>query len=144
MSLTKDLAPRLAPGYRFVPTGGGFYGVLCPDGKELRHENGKPYHCADNSGYHIRRRQESILRQLGAIPQPHLRQAKQDARPRQPKAKVGEHTNPVLLAQEILRDPRATPRERRMARAFLQAHENNLKVRGLAAQLGQRLRAHAS
>lgn len=48
-------------------------------------------------------------------------------------------TNPILLSQGILADPKSTGRERQLAREYLALTETHRAVRKLAQVLGERL-----
>lgn len=138
--LHKDVQQLLRPGYVVHPSGSGAYVIRDPSGNDVRNKVGAVYHFTDESGWRgsvYRRQVIKVLTDLGIIKPPRKRRTNTSAdhktAPKSP-AKTG-----LALAQETLRDPTATPRERRLAREHIKLMENHQKVRELASKLGKRL-----
>lgn len=128
------LSKRLKPGYRVVLYTSDDWGIANTDGRWVREDNrvitfkNKPVeigHFFDNL--------VATLRRAGAIKEPRKRVHERREPVRAPK-------NAIVIAEETLRDTNASPRERALARNYLQLFESNQRVRKLAQTLGRRLK----
>lgn len=139
--LVRELMAKAKPGYRAVVTKGGLYAILGPDGAVVRDpQTNQPIKVnGDSKNIHYRRRALAHLREAGVVPAVQ-RRAHERHEPVKIKGRVNDHVNPILLANEILRDPKSTPRERSMARSYRDLLETHLEVKALAATLGKRIR----
>lgn len=145
-NVLKALETELRPGYRVVRASGkkDAWQVIDREGKIVRSPDNRPLivggsdACWDSVGQ-MRR----TLKHTGVLRGPRKRRAVEQHAPHTvppPKAAA----NPILLAQEILRDPAASPRERSMARSFLEQLEKNEMLRDLGKRLASRVREYAS
>lgn len=103
--------------------------------------HGTPYRFTDESGRRgsvYRRQVIKTLTDLGVIEEPPKKWRTNTAADYKTVPKRQSKTG-LVVAQEILKDPQATPRERGLAREFLKLQENHSKVRELAHKLGKRL-----
>lgn len=133
---------KLAPGYTLVQVqpgaGRGVFEVRDSSGAPLYDEGGAPIRFGDHdsNGPAV----EASLRRLGAIPPPKPRTFKpQAAAPRKAKR---DPKNALEIAREILKDPKASVREKTMAKGYLRLLDNHVGVRQLAKKLGEALAEH--
>lgn len=135
-ALCREVEKHLKSGYLLVKVDGTMYGVRDPAGNEIT-VNGKPFRFSGRlDTNHLRRRILSTLRDAGAVPAPQ-RKAKER---HEPVKMDTEAPNAIITAKGILQDTRATPRERKMAKAYLELLDQHQKVRTLAATLGKAVR----
>lgn len=90
----------------------------------------------DSDSHHYRRKQVSTLERIGAI------KPTQKSRPKEREAeRVTNYAVPtktaVTMAREILKDIKSTPRERKMAKAYLDLVARYVRVSKLAKRLGE-------
>lgn len=132
------LRPHLKPGYSFAQEDSGHWRVMDPQGEVVRVAGtGQPILITNARSAHYRRRSLQLLRQAGAA-RPVV-QKERISTPVKPVAQVSEKS-PLVLAKEILRDPKSSGRERAMARAYITTADDNLKIRNLAQALGRRIK----
>lgn len=145
-TLISQLRGHLRPGYSFTPHAEGGYHVLNPQGELVRTPSGQPIKITDTiqASKHQQRRIYSHLRQANV-----LMDEKRSHSPAEPnrvkrkKTPANEAISPKEMASLILSDPRATPRERKIAKAYLKIYESHVRVRALAIKFSaeiQRLR----
>lgn len=148
----RALVRDLKPGYSVepVPNRIGRWYVVSPDGTKVR--------TGDGSGHIVLgkaetrnslQRMRSWLEQAGAMQRTTRRVHGQSHEVRCANGKgqgkgqgSASGANPIVLAREVLRNTRSTPKERALARAYLDLLDKHEQVRALAANLGHQLREH--
>lgn len=138
-TLIDELRAKLRPGYSFVSAKGGGFHVENPQGFVLRTHKGGPVRVMVHADAHYKRRVIRQLEEAGCL----LREQRSHS-PKEPNSSAPKATTvktPQTLAEEIMRDRNSTPRERSVARAFLELDSKYSGMRALAKELGERLSA---
>lgn len=127
---------QLKAGYSLAHRASGGYYVVY-QGTEVRMPNGATLRITDNDGHHYRRRTLQHLVAAGAAERPVRKTTKARTTPR---PIIRDPKTAFVLSMEVLRDPQASPRERRLARAYQEVMQSNEELRLLAQRLAMRLR----
>lgn len=136
-SIASQFAPKLQPGYRFLPAGRGAVKVIGPNGRPVRSEDGRILVLDDHDADPFARSMfDRELRKCGALPPRRQRVAK----PRVRRTIPTDSKPPIMLAHEVMADPKATPRERALSRDYIRLHEVEVEIRALAKTLVHRLK----
>lgn len=136
--LTDIVIKALAPGYALERNHDHWW-IKGPDGNWVRDPQNGQYITIRGQANRYTAKQNTLaaLRRAGAITEPPKRIPVPRAAAIPTEKKV---TNPILMAGDILRDPKAWPRERRIAHEYLQLLKSHEEVKDLARKLGQRLK----
>lgn len=136
---TRWVENQLKDGYSVARMPNGGLGVRFLTQKDfVTLPNGVTVRLTDNNGYHNRRRTLQHLRAAGVAKagvSGHSSKTRTSARPM-----IKDPKTSFVLSMEVLRDPNATPRERRLARAYQETVKSNEELRTLAQRLALRLR----
>lgn len=140
-SLISEIQPKLTDGFELQ-----FYKAGAGRGIWRLYKNGRPYLERglkqvtindSNDGFNYRRRVVKQLEECGALPVSVKR------KPKEPEARVTnyavETTTAVEMARTILKDPKANPRERKMAKAYLDLIARYARTAKLVKRLNERL-----
>lgn len=131
--LIRWLEPQLKPGYTLQPGSGNAYRVLDPKGVVVRApDSGQPVVIYAMNGWHYRKRTVGNLQEAGVIAKAKKkRTGTASSADHAKRPQVVNRKNPIITADEIMRDPKATPRERAMAREYTRVSEENTRVMAL-------------
>jgi hypothetical protein len=135
----RELERDFRPGYRLVDACAVGAHVEGPDGKRVRVDGKVLTIAVSDRSMHRMRRARALLIEAGVIEPPKRRRQLAERHEPQP-CRAREAKSGPQLASEVLRDSRASPRERKLARELLALQEAHEKVRELAQRLGGALR----
>lgn len=137
--MNKDLKhmieQELKSGYKLEVMANGYTGVRDPNGNwVVESSSSRPLTLrAKHNDRHSRNRTLSILRAAGAL----RPQATKSTRPR--SRTTTERLIPKVQAEEILRDPNATGRERGLAKEYIRLHDEEARTRQFLRMALERL-----
>lgn len=135
----RELVGEFRPGYTLGEQTTRGYRILDPEGQVVRNEAGQPILLGGEGSRHFTRRVRANLVDHGVIAKPRKRREATENHEVRKVAAVILKRNPILLAQETLRDKHSTPRERSLASQNLKLIHDNTSYAALAKLLGGRL-----
>lgn len=138
-----EIRSRLRTGFYLTPAKQGGFNILHQSGdviEPVRTPNGQMVRVTEgNNSPHFIRRTRSHLVQAGV-----LLQEQRSHSPREPNRtspKKEEPFSPIIdTAKTTLADPHATPRERRLAKGYIQVATEMAGIKRLNQAIGQRLK----
>lgn len=149
MSASNDmlrwLAPQLRPGFKLHVAGGrsSAYNVLNPEGEIVRTADNQPVVIYPMNGWHYRKRTVSNLQKVGVIPKAKAKKEHTHATKSDVKGTATTNVrsdSPLEVAERIMKETRASARERSLAREVIRADEQIIKLGALLEEVRGRER----